>query len=208
MSSRPFVIAEIGVNHEGNIQKALELIDAAAEAGANAVKFQTYKAELIAAKDSPSYWDTTEEKTESQYELFKKYDGFEFNDYERLARHAGDCGVEFMTTAFDIQSLDQIDPLVKRHKISSSDITNYQLLKSVAMKNKPVILSVGASTSREILEAIKFLEKYGAKSVTPLHCVLAYPTKAEEANILAIKELSKLTGRRLVIPTIRNPENQ
>ena len=79
--SHPYIIAEIGVNHEGSLKKAEELIQLAKEGGADAVKFQTYKAETLASKNSPAYWDTTKEKTKSQFELFKKYDCFEKKDY-------------------------------------------------------------------------------------------------------------------------------
>ena len=87
-NSDPYIIAEIGVNHENSMDKAIELIDLANKGGADAVKFQTYKAEKIASVDSPAYWDLNEVPTNTQYKLFKKYDHFDSNDYEKLSKYA------------------------------------------------------------------------------------------------------------------------
>ena len=93
--SMPYIIAEIGVNHEGKLSQALELIDLAKEGGADAAKFQTYKAEKLASKYSPAYWDTKKEPTLSQFELFKKYDSFTEKDYKKLANHCEDINIDF-----------------------------------------------------------------------------------------------------------------
>ena len=93
--SKPYMLAEIGVNHEGDIQLARQLIDEAAGAGANGVKFQSYKAERLVIKSAPAYWDQTKEKITSQWELFKKYDGFEEQDYRELAKYCAEKKVEF-----------------------------------------------------------------------------------------------------------------
>ena len=120
----PYVIAEAGVNHEGSMELAKRLIDEAAEGGAQAIKFQTYKAETIASKDSPYYWDITKEPTRSQFELFKKYDKFWKKEYEELARHCETAGIEFMSTPFDVESATFLNDLMSVFKISSSDLTN------------------------------------------------------------------------------------
>ena len=191
----PFFIAEIGVNHEGSMQKAKQMIREARNGGADAVKFQTYKADLIASKTSPSYWDLNEESTNSQFELFSKYDSFGQKEYRELADYADECGVMFMSTAFDLESADLVDDLVTVHKISSSDITNRPLIEKIASKGKPIILSVGASDVVEIEEALGWIG--GKVNVALLHCVLQYPTPNSDANlgqILALKKrFNKLT---------------
>ncbi|MFN5294927.1 MAG: N-acetylneuraminate synthase family protein, partial [Flavobacteriales bacterium] len=108
----PYVIAEAGVNHEGSMELAKRLIDEAAEGGAHAIKFQTYKAETIASKDSPYYWDITKEPTRSQFELFKKYDKFWKKEYEELARYCETAGIEFMSTPFDVESATFLNDLM------------------------------------------------------------------------------------------------
>ena len=137
---RPYIIAEIGVNHEGSLATAKLLIEAAKRGGADAAKFQTYKAGLIASKFSPSYWDTSEEPTTSQYELFTKYDSFGEAEYKELADHCKKFEIEFVSTPFDLGAVEMLDPLVKYFKIASADITNPPLLKKVASTGKPIIL--------------------------------------------------------------------
>ena len=157
--SLPYIIAEIGVNHECSLQMAKKLIYLAKKGGADAAKFQTYKAHLITSKYAKSYWDTKKEKTKSQFELFKKYDFFEKQHYEELSSYCKKLKIEFISTPFDIEAVDMLDKLVKFYKISSSDITNFPLLKKIASKKKPVILSTGASTLKEIRQALNFLKK-------------------------------------------------
>lgn len=190
MEKWPFFIAEIGVNHEGCMIKAKEMINQAHAAGASAVKFQTYKASKIASKTSPSYWDLNEESTTSQFDLFTKYDSFGENEYQELAQHSKNLGIEFMSTAFDHESLEFINELVNYHKISSSDITNRPLIERIASKNKPIILSVGASDETEIKEALSWIQN--KVPVALLHCVLQYPTPNEDANLGQIVALKKI----------------
>ena len=189
--SRCFFIAEIGVNHESSLERAKSLIQLAAGAGADAVKFQTYKADLLARVDSPAYWDTLMESSTSQHALFSKYDGFGLTEYAALANFAADNKVEFLSTPFDTDSVKLLEPLVARFKVSSSDITNFQLLKAVARSNKPVILSTGASTISEIKSAIAILKKFGSGDVSLLHCMLNYPTKTNDAHLGAIRDLKR-----------------
>ena len=120
----PYIIAEIGVNHGGDIELAKKLIDLVAEAGGHAAKFQTYKSEKLASKHSPAYWDTTKEKCQSQYELFKKYDSFTYKEYEILSNHCENSGITFVSTPFDDEAVDFLDGLMPFFKIASADITN------------------------------------------------------------------------------------
>ena len=120
-----FIIAEIGVNHECSLKKAKQLISQAKKSGADVVKFQTYKAEKIASKFSPSYWDRKKEKTKNQFELFKKLDHFGEKEYRDIYRFCKKIGIEFASTPFDLESVDMLDDMVTFFKVSSSDITNF-----------------------------------------------------------------------------------
>jgi len=185
---RPYIIAEIGVNHEGSMELAKRLIDEAKEGGADAVKFQSYKAETLASKDSPSYWDTTKEPTTSQYELFKKHDSFWIDEMKELKAYCNKVDIEFMSTPFDIESADFLDDMMDVYKISSSDLTNKPFIEYMCKFNKPIILSTGASSLYEIQEAVSWIEKYG-NPLALLHCVLNYPTPDKNANLGMIIDL-------------------
>lgn len=190
--SPPYVIAEIGVNHGGSIDTARRLIDLAHEGGADAAKFQTYKADRLASKHSPAYWDTTKEPTTSQHQLFKKYDAFEPEDYAALARHCDAIGIHFMSTPFDDVAVEVLTPLVPAFKIASADLTNVPLLRQVAGTKKPVLLSAGASTVSELDLAMRTLAEAGARDIAILHCILNYPTANEDANLEMITDLRRL----------------
>jgi len=184
----PYIIAEVGVNHEGSMELAKRLVDEAKEGGANAVKFQSYKAETLASKDSPSYWDTNEEPTTSQYELFKKHDSFWIDEMRELKEYCDAVEIEFMSTPFDIESADFLDEMMDVYKISSSDLTNKPFIEYICQFNKPIILSTGASDLHEIQEAVSWIEKYG-NPLALLHCVLNYPTPDKNANLGMIMDL-------------------
>ena len=186
----PYVVAEAGVNHEGSMELAKRLIDEAKEGGADAIKFQTYKAETIASKDSPSYWDLSREPTTSQYELFKKHDKFWKAEFEELKKHCDNVGIDFLSTAFDVESAKFLNDLVNVFKISSSDITNKPFIEYICQFGKPVILSTGASYLYEIQEAVSWIEKTG-NPLALLHCVLNYPTSDKNANLGMILDLRK-----------------
>ena len=187
---RPYIIAEIGVNHEGSMKIAKRLVDEAKEGGADAVKFQSYKAETLASKDSPSYWDTNEEPTTSQYELFKKHDGFWIDEMKELKAYCDKVNIEFMSTPFDIESANFLNDLMDVYKISSSDLTNKPFIEYICQFNKPIILSTGASSIYEIQEAVSWIEKYG-NPLSLLHCVLNYPTPDKNANLGMVLDLKQ-----------------
>ncbi len=185
----PFLIVEAGVNHEGSLHTAFEMIEAAAEAGADMIKFQAYKAGTIASTNSPAYWDQTKEPASSQYSLFKRYDSFGGHEYQQLAAYCEKKGILFLATPFDDNFVDILDPLMPVYKVASADITNYPFLKKIAAKGKPVILSVGASYLSEVEEAVRLLQQAGTQQIALLHCVLQYPTLAENANLMTIPYL-------------------
>jgi sialic acid synthase SpsE len=186
----PYIIAEIGVNHEGDMCKAKQMVVDAKAGGADAVKFQTYKAETLASKLSPAYWDKTQEPTCNQYELFKKHDSFWKDEMVTLKKYCDAVGIEFMSTPFDIESATFLNELMNVFKISSSDITNKPFIEYICSFKKPIILSTGASDLHEIQEAVSWIEKFKVP-VALLHCVLNYPTPDENANLGMIVGLQK-----------------
>ena len=191
------LMAEIGVNyydiaaklHISPMEAAKYMILAAANAGIHAVKFQTYKAETLASKYAPSYWDTSEEPTTSQYELFKKFDAFGAEEYRELSHFAAQTGVEFCSTPFDFDSADYLSELMQVYKISSSDLTNLPFIEHMAKKGKPILLSVGAANLDEIERAVSVIRTHNDCELVLLHCVLEYPTPAVHANLAKIRSL-------------------
>jgi N-acetylneuraminate synthase len=194
---KPYIIAEAGVNHEGSMDIAKRLVDEAKEGGADAIKFQTYKAQTLASKNSPAYWDTTKEPTTSQYELFKKHDSFWFDEMSELKEYCDEVGIEFMSTPFDIESANFLNDLMDVFKISSSDLTNKPFIEYICKFNKPIILSTGASHLYEIQEAVSWIEKYN-NPLALLHCVLNYPTPDENANLGMILGLKKAFPDKII----------
>ncbi len=185
---KPYVIAEAGVNHEGSMELAKRLCDEAKEGGADAIKFQTYKADTIASKDSPAYWDTTKEPTLSQHELFTKHDKFWKAEMQELKNYCDEIGIEFLSTPFDIESATFLNEMMDVFKISSSDITNKPFIEFMCNFGKPIILSTGASSLSEIAEAVSWIEAKG-NTLALLHCVLNYPTPDQNANLGMIMDL-------------------
>lgn len=194
---RPYIIAEAGVNHEGSIEIAKRLIDEAKEGGADAIKFQTYKASTLASKDSPAYWDTTKEPTKSQFALFTKHDKFWKDEMVLLKQYCDEVGIEFMSTAFDIESARFLNELMDVFKISSSDLTNKPFIEYLCQFGKPIILSTGAGQLHEVQEAVSWIEKNG-NPVALLHCVLNYPTPDENANLGMIRGLKRAFPGKLI----------
>jgi sialic acid synthase SpsE len=186
----PYIIAEAGVNHEGSMEKAKRLVDEAKEGGADAIKFQTYKADTLASRNSPAYWDISKEPILSQYELFSKHDKFWKNEMITLKQYCLKVDIEFMSTPFDIESAIFLSDLMDVYKISSSDITNKPFIEFICGFNKPIILSTGASYLWEIKEAVRWIDAFG-NPLALLHCILNYPTKDKDANLGMILGLKR-----------------
>jgi|UniRef100_A0A7C3SMJ6 sialic acid synthase SpsE len=193
----PYIIAEAGVNHEGSMEIAKRLIEEAKEGGADAIKFQTYKANTLVSKNSPAYWDITKEPTKSQYDLFRKYDSFWKDEMYELKEYCDKIGIEFMSTPFDIESATFLNEMIDVFKISSSDITNKPFIQYICQFNKPIILSTGASHLHEIQEAVSWIERYG-NSIALLHCVLNYPTSDKNANLGMIMGLKRAFPDKII----------
>jgi N-acetylneuraminate synthase len=187
----PYLVAEAGVNHEGDLGRAVEMVRRAGAMGVSAVKFQTYKADRLAVRRSPAYWDTSQEATPTQYELFSKYDRFGEPDYRRLAEECAAVGLDFLTSPFDVEAVGWLEDLVPMWKVASGDITNVRLLRRLGVTGKPVLLSTGASTIDEIAQGTAWLREAGTPEIALLHCTLSYPTETADANLGAIGALAR-----------------
>ncbi|MFQ6618786.1 MAG: N-acetylneuraminate synthase family protein, partial [Fidelibacterota bacterium] len=188
-----FIIAEAGVNHNGDVNLARKLIDVAEEAGADAVKFQTFRAEELVTEsaDKAEYQKEASGIQESQYEMIKKLELSEKN-YAELNAYAQSRGIIFISSPFDNRSVDLLTELgVPAFKVGSGEITNFPLLKYVAQRKKPIILSTGMATLEEIEEALKVIQEEGAEDIILLHCVSCYPAKTEDMNLRAMETLRR-----------------
>lgn len=187
-SAGVYVIAEAGVHHYGSVETAKAYIDAAAAAGAQAIKFQTYTADKLATTWAPLYWNDPNYKT--QYEVFREKKALSPAEYGSLFEHAGRRGIAFLSTPFDVGSARMLNELgVPAIKLASADITNFPLIRAVAQFRKPILLSTGASTFDEVDAAVKLIAETHS-DIALLHCSLAYPTPLRDANLRRIEALA------------------
>jgi N,N'-diacetyllegionaminate synthase len=202
MNNKVIIIAEAGVNHNGDFENAKKLILAAAIAGADYVKFQTFKADKLVSIDAQKaeYQKVNLKGGEdTQYEMLKKLEMSEEWHYE-LIKYAKDCGIKFLSTGFDESSIDFLVSLnIDLLKVPSGEITNKPYLEHIAKKNKPIIISTGMSTIEEIGEAIDILieNKITKEDITILHCNTEYPTPMNDVNLLAMNYIKKQFGVRV-----------
>ena len=185
-----WIIAEAGVNHNGDMGIAKRLVDVAADAGADLVKFQTFNAERLATQSAPKadYQNQTTDQAESQYAMLKQLE-LSTKMHEALITHCQQRNIGFFSTGFDIQSLDYLASLgAELFKIPSGEITNLPYLRHVGGFGKPVILSTGMATLGEIEAALEVLEAAGTqrRQITVLHCNTEYPTPMEDVNLRAM----------------------
>jgi N-acetylneuraminate synthase/N,N'-diacetyllegionaminate synthase len=184
-----FIIAEAGVNHNGDLGTAKKMIDCAADAGTDAVKFQTFKADSLVTKDADKadYQKCNDSCT--QYEMLKKLE-LTNREFISLSKYATKKGIIFLSTPFDKKSVDLLEKInVPAYKISSGELTNHPLLHDIACRKKPVILSTGMATISEIGESLSVLKKSGAHDIILLHCTTDYPVNFEEVNLRAINTI-------------------
>lgn len=195
MNERVFIIAEAGVNHNGNIDNAKKLIDAAVEAGADAVKFQTFKAERIISRYAPKaeYQKETTDAGETQLEMVKNLELSEA-EHDELVRYCSMKGITFLSSPFDLESVDLLINLgLETFKIPSGEINNLPYLRKISKQNRRIIISTGMANLGEIEDALDILIEEGTKkdNITVLHCNTEYPTPYEDVNLramLTIKE--------------------
>jgi len=192
------IIAEAGVNHNGDMELATRLIDVAADAGADLVKFQTFTAERLATQSAPKadYQNQTTDRVESQFAMLKQLE-LSMQMHEVLIAHCQQRNIGFFSTGFDIQSLDYLASLgAERFKIPSGEITNLPYLRHVGGFGKPVILSTGMATLGEIEAALEVLEAAGTSrtQITVLHCNTEYPTPIQDVNLRAMCSIRDAFG--------------
>lgn len=186
--SKVYIIAEAGVNHNGELNLALELIDLAKLSGADCIKFQTFKAENLVTKNAhkADYQKKTTDQNQSQFEMLKGLELTE-KDFEQIKDYCKIKKIDFLSTPFDLESVDILHQLgIKKWKIPSGEITNLPYLIKLAKTDLPVILSTGMATLKEVENAINVLKNYGTKKLTLLHCTTEYPTPYEDVNLNAM----------------------
>lgn len=194
--NRVFVIAEAGINHNGSIELAKKMIDAACEACADAVKFQTFNTEGLVTRNAKKaeYQVGNTRERGSQYEMLKRLE-LKRDEFKQLANYAREKNIIFLSSPFDKDCVDLLDEIgVRTFKIPSGEITNYPLIQYIARKGKPIILSTGMSNLKEITKALNLIRKEGVKDITLLHCVSDYPAKTEDINLKVIETLRGVFG--------------
>ena len=178
-----FTIAEAGANHDGSIEKALKLIDAAKESQVNSIKFQTYKASKLTTKSAPKYWDDGN-NNETQFDVFSKLDGLTDDNWREIFEYSKQKQIMCFSTPFDTDSADLLYSLdVPAFKIASADITDIPLIEHIATKQLPIFISTGMASNDEISDAIECIKNQGNNDIIVMHCITSYPTNFEDANL-------------------------
>lgn len=198
---RPYFIAEAGVNHEGDLELGRELIKSAKNSGADAIKFQSYKASTLTTKNAPRFWDYEKEpiKDGSQFDSYSALDSFGSKEHFELKRICDEYDIEFFSTPFDYESISYLEDIgVRMHKVASCDLTNFPLLRRLAKTGKIIHLSTGAANMDEIKEAVELISEFNEKIVI-MHCNLKYPTSDDEANLGMIKDIKNTFGDKYVV---------
>ena len=192
------IIAEAGVNHNGNIEIAKKLIVKAKECGADIVKFQTAKLDSLVSKTAKmaEYQKENIGKEESQKEMLSKL-LLSFETFEELADYCKEVGIQFLSTPFDIESIQFLDSMQNIWKVPSGEITNYPYLVEIARTGKDIILSTGMSTLHEVEDALNVLRQNGASEIILLHCTTNYPTPMQDVNLRAMLTLKEKFGCKI-----------
>ena len=199
METQPtLIIAEAGVNHNGSLALAKKLVEVAAAAGADYVKFQTFKAEKLVSRKAikAAYQQATTGVEEGQWEMLKRLELSE-EDHQALLRHCQEHHIKFLSTAFDQDSINFLNGLgIDLFKVPSGELTNWPYLRTIARQAKPIILSTGMATMGEIEKAIDVLEEEGVmrQQITVLHCNTEYPTPMQDVNLLAMQTIAQAFG--------------
>ncbi len=191
-----FIIAEAGVNHNGNLHLALQLVDVAADVGADAVKFQTFRADTLVTRDAPKaeYQKRATDKSQSQYEMLKQLELSE-EDHLRLIERCRQRNVMFLSTPFDEGCGDLLDRLgVDAYKIPSGELTNLPYLAHLAAKQRPMIISTGMCNLAEVEAAVDTVEQAGNRKIILLHCVSNYPADPVDVNLRAMTTMQTAFG--------------
>ena len=198
ISAPTLVIAEAGVNHNGSLELAFELIDAASDAGADVVKFQTFKAEKLVTQSATKadYQLESTDSKETQFEMIKKLE-LSYDMHLKLISRCKEKGIRFSSTGFDASSVNLLIEMgVDFIKVPSGEITNLPYLRDVGSKGLPIILSTGMSSMQEVKGGVRLLEQAGSKKsdITALHCNTEYPTPMEDVNLRAMLSMENELG--------------
>ncbi|MDB2512470.1 N-acetylneuraminate synthase family protein [Luminiphilus sp.] len=195
-SGAPYIIAEIGVNHNGSVDFACELVSLAKSAGASAVKFQTFTAEELAGRDTPkvAYQLSTTDSGETHFAMLKALE-LDVTSHEKVMEHCRALQMPFISTPYTKSAVDMLESLgVDEYKVASADIIDIPLLKRIARTRKPVILSLGMASLGEVERALQCFEGYEKENVCLLHCVSNYPCADESVNLRVLLTLRSAFG--------------
>lgn len=189
-----YIIAEVGVNHNGSVEIAKKLIYAAKESGCDCVKFQTFKAEDLVTNSAPKaayQIENTKNSNETQYDMLKKLE-LSFQEFNELKIYCDELGIDFLSTPFDEKSVDLLEKInVGQYKLSSGDLTNKPLLEYIAKKNKRILLSTGMADLNEVIEAVNWIREAGNEDIVLFHCTSNYPAPFESVNMNAMLTLKE-----------------
>lgn len=197
--NKTLIIAEAGVNHNGSINLAKQLVDKAKEAGADIIKFQTFNPESLTSKyaEKAAYQKITTDAEESQQDMLRKLT-LTNEDFYDLKKYCDDAGIKFLSTPFDLESISFLEKLgCDMWKIPSGEITNLPYLEKIASTHKPLIMSTGMATLDEVGDALQALKNNGAGEVTLLHCTTQYPAPYDSVNLKAMLTLKEKFGCRV-----------
>jgi len=187
-----FIIAEAGVNHNGDIKLAKRLVDAAVDAGSDAVKFQTFKSENVVTKyaDMAKYQEKNTGEKELQLDMIKKFE-LSYDKFLILKKYCDDNGTIFLSTPHSLDAVDFLQDIVPFYKVSSGDLTNIPFLKKIAKKDKMLIISTGMATLDEVREAVRAIEDEKNRKIVLLHCTTSYPCPLKDVNLNAMKTMMR-----------------
>lgn len=200
IGNRVLIIAEAGVNHNGSLEMAKQIVGQAKWAGADIIKFQTWKTENVVTRTAPkvAYQKENDRQGDTQYEMLKKLE-LPYEDFLTLHTYCEKVGIEFMSTADEYESASFLQPLQKQFKVGSAELTDWPFLRKLAAFKKPIILSTGMADLDEIRQAVQLLKLEGVEQelITVLHCSTLYPTPFDEVNLQAMKTIQKELGVKI-----------
>jgi N,N'-diacetyllegionaminate synthase len=191
ISNKVFIIAEAGVNHNGNLELAKKLVDVAVQAKADAVKFQSFRADKLVVRDAEKadYQKETTDAEETQYMMLKRLE-LSYEEHIELYNYCKTKNIMFLSTPFDFESVELLEDIgVEAYKIGSGDLTNMPLLRLVAQKHKPIILSTGMAGMDEVSDAVNWITREGNNQLVLLHCTTNYPASYHAVNLRAMQTL-------------------
>jgi len=189
LQERPYIIAEAGMNHGGSLSEAKKLALAAKEAGADAIKFQTYEADDLVVRGTPKFWEFGEDEGRDQHEAYENIKKLHWGEIGSLMKYCDKIGIEFLSTPFSFDTADTLNKMgMRAFKVASSDMSTIPYLRHIARFGKPILLSTGAATMEEIRESVAAIRSEGNDQIVVMQCTLCYPTQNHDANIGVIEK--------------------